>query len=74
MAVDNEPALTDREAEVAALIAEGKSNTEVSQALGLAYSTVNTHLASIFMKLRVNRREDVGAWHRARQTTPADAA
>lgn len=44
-------ALTDREREVLALMAEGRSNRAVARELVLTEKTVETHIASIFSKL-----------------------
>jgi DNA-binding NarL/FixJ family response regulator len=46
-------ALTAREQEVLALVAEGKSNTAISAQLVVAERTVETHMRSIFQKLRL---------------------
>jgi NarL family two-component system response regulator LiaR len=43
--------LTDREAEVIRLVARGKSNREISQALVLSEKTVKTHVSNILGKL-----------------------
>jgi serine/threonine-protein kinase len=43
--------LTDREREVLGLIAEGRSNTAIGQALFLSPKTVETHISHIFAKL-----------------------
>lgn len=44
-------ALTDRENEVLALIADGRSNREIARALHLSEKTVKTHVSNILMKL-----------------------
>lgn len=48
--------LTDREAEVAALVAEGLSNAEIAARLYVSPSTVKAQLASVQDKLRVDNR------------------
>lgn len=48
--------LTDREMDVLALLAEGKNNTEISDALSISMNTVKTHLKNIFQKLDVEDR------------------
>jgi len=48
--------LTDRELEVLRLMAAGRSNTEIAQALVVAVSTIKTHVNRIFGKLGVTSR------------------
>jgi two-component system response regulator NreC len=43
--------LSDREREIVQLLAEGKSNKEVADALGISVRTAETHRASILRKL-----------------------
>jgi DNA-binding NarL/FixJ family response regulator len=43
--------LTDREQQVLALMAEGRSNQAIGETLGVTPKTVETHIASIFSKL-----------------------
>ena len=57
--------LTDRELEVLRLMAAGRSNTEIAQALIVAVSTVKTHVNRIFGKLGVTSRTQAVA--RARE-------
>jgi DNA-binding NarL/FixJ family response regulator len=53
--------LTERERDVLALVAEGHSNAAVAERLTLAERTVETHMRSIFQKLRI---ADTGDRHR----------
>lgn len=48
--------LTDREAEVLALVARGRSNREIAAALFVSEATVKTHLGHIYEKLGVKDR------------------
>ena len=48
--------LTEREAEVLRLVADGKSNREVAAALFLSEKTVARHLSNMFTKLGVSSR------------------
>jgi DNA-binding NarL/FixJ family response regulator len=50
------PALTQREAEVLALVADGLNNREIASALFVSVATVKTHINSIFAKLGVRDR------------------
>ena len=52
----NEYSLTQRENDILALLAEGKSNREIAQSLFLSEKTVKAHLAAIFRKLGVTNR------------------
>lgn len=45
--------LTDREREIVQLLAEGKSNKEVADVLGISVKTTETHRASIMKKLQL---------------------
>ena len=59
-------ALTAREAQVLALLAEGLVNKEIAARLGISRHTVKTHLAALFHKLGVTTRaEAVAAGARA---------
>lgn len=51
--------LTAREAEVALLLAERRSNKEVARALGIAMNTAWRHTDKVLMKLGVGSRKDV---------------
>lgn len=48
--------LSPRETEVLRLVAEGRANKQIAGALGIAESTVKTHLLSVFDKLGVTDR------------------
>lgn len=59
--------LTAREVQVLERAAEGRTNAEVAEALGITTHAVKFHLSSIFRKLDVkNRTEATSAyWRRA---------
>lgn len=50
--------LSERELEILRLMAKGAANKEISAQLNIAQSTVKTHIANIFQKLRVNDRTE----------------
>ncbi len=52
----NEYSLTQREHDILALLAEGRSNREIAGRLFLSEKTVKAHLAAIFRKLGVTNR------------------
>jgi DNA-binding CsgD family transcriptional regulator len=54
--------LTPREHEVAALVAEGKSNREIAQALVLSERTAERHVANIMAKLGMSSRTQIAVW------------
>jgi two-component system, NarL family, response regulator LiaR len=59
--------LTTREAEIAHLLAEGRSNARIAEQLDLSIFTVKNHVSSILMKLHVqSRTEAVSVILRAR--------
>ncbi len=53
--------LTPRELQVARKAAEGLSNPEIAQALFVTRKTVEAHMRSIFRKLGISGREEIGA-------------
>ncbi len=53
--------LTDREREVLALMAEGRTNPEIADALVIATGTVKAHTARIYGKLDVHNRTEAAA-------------
>jgi DNA-binding CsgD family transcriptional regulator len=54
--------LTEREREVAALVAQGKSNREIADQLVVSERTVESHVANILFKLGFAARTQVAAW------------
>ena len=54
--------LTDREEDVLATVAIGRTNAEIADDLHISLSTVKTHLASIMTKLGARNRVDLAMW------------
>ena len=55
------PGLTAREQDVLHLLAEGKTDREIADALFVSRRTVNAHVASILGRLGVHSRRDAVA-------------
>jgi DNA-binding NarL/FixJ family response regulator len=54
--------LTEREREVAAMIAQGKSNRGIADVLVVGYRTVEAHVSNILSKLGFTSRTQIAAW------------
>ena len=58
--LDSEPeyaeTLTEREREIARLVAQGLRNAEIAETLHVSENTVKTHLKTIFKKMNIDRR------------------
>lgn len=59
--------LTRREAEIAALVATGRSNLSIAEELSLSQRTVESHVSSTMRKLALPSRAAIAAWHSAQQ-------
>jgi DNA-binding CsgD family transcriptional regulator len=69
--------LTARELDVAALLAEGRSNSEISRELYISLKTVKSHVSHVLTKLHVTSRTQVALlvqrarWAPDRESSPA---
>jgi len=54
--------LTSREREVAALVAQGKSNLQIAHDLTLTERTIESHVSNILVKLNFVNRSQIAAW------------
>ena len=61
-----EDALSPQEQKVLALVAEGKTNKEIANALALSEKTVGNYLSNIFQKLQVTRRAQAAVYYTKR--------
>jgi DNA-binding NarL/FixJ family response regulator len=52
-------AITPREKTVLKLLAQGKRNQEISEALGITERTVKFHVSSLFCKLKAKNRTEL---------------
>lgn len=59
---EQQDGLTGREREVAALIAQGQSNSEIAAELVLSKRTVEKHIANILSKLSLTSRAQIVRW------------
>jgi DNA-binding CsgD family transcriptional regulator/tetratricopeptide (TPR) repeat protein len=64
--------LTAREFEVARLIAEGLTNAEIADELGIAPKTASSHVEHILAKLGASRRAEIATWASNVDRTTAD--
>lgn len=64
---------SQREREVLDLIARGRTNAEIAEALGISFWTAKWHVAELISKLGVSSREEVAAYWRREQQPIAGA-
>jgi DNA-binding CsgD family transcriptional regulator/tetratricopeptide (TPR) repeat protein len=62
------PALSSREEQVAALVADGLSNRQIATRLRLSERTAENHVAHILTKLGFQSRARIAAWYATRPT------
>ncbi len=58
----DQPRLTDRQREIARLVATGSSNRAIAESLGLSERTVETHVQNLLSKLGFHSRAQIAAW------------
>jgi DNA-binding CsgD family transcriptional regulator len=63
--------LTARERDVAVLVAQGKSNREIAEALIVSERTAETHVSNVLSKLGFTSRTQIAAWAIERGLTPS---
>ncbi|MDP9863448.1 MULTISPECIES: response regulator [Streptosporangium] len=54
--------LTDREEQVLATVARGRTNNEIADELHISLSTVKSHIASLMAKLGARNRVEIAMW------------
>jgi non-specific serine/threonine protein kinase len=62
----DQPRLTRREQDVAALVAQGMSNSQIAATLVISVRTVETHVQHIMDKLGCSTRAQIAAWSAAK--------
>lgn len=65
--------LSQQEERVLSLVAEGKTNKEIGETLGLSGRTVQNYLAKIYEKLQVSRRAQATAVYLSTAKSPSNA-
>ncbi|NJD65500.1 MAG: response regulator transcription factor [Chloroflexi bacterium] len=71
-APESPESLTERETDVLRLLAQGKANKEIAQALIIGENTVKTHVSSILLKLGVQSRTQAALYARQIGFGPID--
>jgi DNA-binding CsgD family transcriptional regulator len=61
------PQLTPREREILDLVAEGRTNADIAEALWVSPGTIRRHLENVFTKLGVHTRTAAAAFVRERR-------
>lgn len=54
--------MTDRELEIARLVASGLSNREIAESLNVSKRTIDSHMDHIFVKVGVRGRVELTNW------------
>jgi DNA-binding NarL/FixJ family response regulator len=62
--------MTSRELDVAALVADGLTNREIAEKLGVTVSTIEKHLSNLSAKLNLHNRVLVARWYWQNQGLP----
>ena len=61
-AAKTDSSLTGREQEIAALVAQGLTNKEIAQALGVSANTIRSHISNILNKLKLANRTQIAIY------------
>lgn len=65
--------LSERQRQIAVMISEGKCYKTMSSELNIAESTIGNHVRNIYVRLRINNREDLIAFVRSHIHDPTPA-
>ena len=61
---NNTPILTPRQEQLAALLSEGKSLSEIAKSMHLAYGTTKQYMTQIFLRTGIQSRSEFLGWYR----------
>ncbi len=59
-------AITDRQLEVARLVAEGQTNAEIARTLGISIDGAKYHVSELLTRLGLTRRREIVEWYASR--------
>jgi DNA-binding CsgD family transcriptional regulator len=62
------PAVTERQREVARLVAEGLDNPSIAAELGISLAGAKYHVSELLGRLDLGSREEIGDWYRQQKT------
>src|SRR5690606_13581818 len=62
--------VTPRQVEVARLVAEGRTNEEIADALGISHAGAKYHVSELLGRLGLTRRAEIRDWYRRHRPTP----
>lgn len=65
---DDDPELTERELDILAAIAHGRTRKQIARDLTISTETVKTHAKAIYEKLNVHNKDDAAEWYWANIT------
>ena len=67
------PRTTERQWEVAELVALGYSNGEIAEQLRISVAGVKYHVSELFRRLDVQRRDEISSWYRSERVVRGTA-
>lgn len=67
------PRVTERQWQVAELVALGYSNNEIADQIGVSVAGAKYHVSELLRRLRLRRREEVAAWYRSERAVRGHA-
>ncbi len=67
------PRVTERQWQVAELVALGYSNNEIADQIGVSVAGAKYHVSELLRRLRLRRREEVASWYRSERTVRGHA-